>query len=85
MAPEQAIDIVYKRELILADDPQSKRDELAAEYRRVEANAFVAAEKGYLDDVIEPKETRVKLVNALHTLEKKRETRPAKKHGNMPL
>ncbi|MDD1769586.1 MAG: acyl-CoA carboxylase subunit beta [Methanomassiliicoccales archaeon] len=85
MAPEQAIDIVYKRELILADDPQSKRDELATEYRRVEANAFVAAEKGYLDDVFEPKETRVKLINALHTLERKRETRPAKKHGNMPL
>jgi len=85
MAPEQAIDIVYKKELILADDPQSKREELAQEYRRTQANPYTAAEKGYIDDVIEPRETRAKLINALHTLERKRETRPAKKHGNMPL
>ena len=85
MAPEQAIDIVYKKELILADDPTSKREELAAEYRRTQANPFVAAEKGYIDDVIEPKETRPKLINALRTLDRKRETRPAKKHGNMPM
>ncbi len=85
MAPEQAIDIVYKKELILADDPTSKREELAAEYRRTQANPFVAAEKGYIDDVIEPRETRPKLINALRTLDRKRETRPAKKHGNMPM
>ncbi|HXZ23768.1 MAG TPA: carboxyl transferase domain-containing protein, partial [Methanomassiliicoccales archaeon] len=85
MAPEQAIDIVYKKELILADDPTSKREELATEYRRTQANPFVAAEKGYIDDVIEPRETRPKLINALRTLDRKRETRPAKKHGNMPL
>jgi propionyl-CoA carboxylase beta chain len=85
MAPEQAIDIVYKKELIMADDPQAKREELAAEYRRSHANPFAAAEKGYIDDVIEPKDTRIKLINALKTMERKRETRPAKKHGNIPL
>ena len=85
MAPESAIDIVYKKELIMADDPQTKREELAAEYRKQHANPFAAAERGYIDDVIEPKETRIKLINALRTLERKRESRPAKKHGNIPL
>ncbi|MCU0861190.1 MAG: hypothetical protein MUE65_02600 [Methanomassiliicoccales archaeon] len=85
MSPEAAIDIVYKKELIMADEPQAKREELAAEYRRLHANPFVAAEKGYVDDVIEPKETRIKLIHALRTLERKREARPARKHGNMPL
>jgi len=85
MSPETAIDIVYKKELIMADDPQAKRDELAAEYRKQHANPFVAAEKGYVDDVIEPKDTRIKLIHALRTLDRKREARPAKKHGNMPL
>lgn len=85
MAPEQAIDIVYKKELIMADDPQTKREELAMEYRRLHANPFAAAEKGYIDDVIEPKDTRIKLINSLKILERKREVRPAKKHGNIPL
>ncbi len=85
MSPETAIDIVYKKELIMADDPPAKRDELASEYRKQHANPFVAAEKGYVDDVIEPKETRIKLIHALRTLDRKREARPAKKHGNMPL
>ncbi|MEM0449325.1 MAG: acyl-CoA carboxylase subunit beta [Methanomassiliicoccales archaeon] len=85
MSPEAAIDIVYKKELILAEDPQTKREELAAEYRRSHANPFVAAAKGYVDDVIEPRETRIKLIQALRALERKRETRPPRKHGNMPL
>ena len=85
MNPEQAIDIVYKKELIMADDPQTKREELAKEYRRLHANPFAVAERGYIDDVIEPRETRLRLINALRALERKREGRPAKKHGNIPL
>jgi acetyl-CoA carboxylase carboxyltransferase component len=85
MSPEAAIDIVYKKELIMADDPQAKREELVTEYRRSQANPLIAAEKGYVDDVIEPKDTRIKLIHALKTLDRKREARPAKKHGNMPL
>jgi acetyl-CoA carboxylase carboxyltransferase component len=85
MSPEAAIDIVYKKELIMADDPQAKREELVEEYRRSQANPLIAAEKGYVDDVIEPKDTRIKLILALKTLDRKREARPAKKHGNMPL
>ncbi|MDD1746493.1 MAG: hypothetical protein LUQ16_01895 [Methanomassiliicoccales archaeon] len=85
MSPSTAIDIVYKKELIMADDPQAKREELVAEYNKSHANPFVAAEKGYVDDVIEPKDSRIKLIHALRTLERKREARPAKKHGNMPL
>jgi acetyl-CoA carboxylase carboxyltransferase component len=85
VGPEGAINIVYKQELIMADDPQVKRDELISEYRKAYASAFVAAERGYLDDIIEPKESRPRLITALRMLEKKRETRPQKKHGNMPL
>ncbi|QLH74579.1 MAG: acyl-CoA carboxylase subunit beta [Methanomassiliicoccales archaeon] len=85
VGPEGAINIVYKQELIMAEDPQVKRDELITEYRKVYASAFVAAERGYLDDIIEPKETRPRIISALKMLEKKRESRPAKKHGNMPL
>ncbi len=85
MAPESAIDVVYKKDLIMADDPQEKRKELAAEYRKGHASPFVAAEKGYIDDVIEPKETRLRLIAALRALDNKRESRPAKKHGNIPL
>jgi acetyl-CoA/propionyl-CoA carboxylase carboxyl transferase subunit len=85
VGPEGAINIVYKQELIMADDPQVKRDELISEYRKAYASAFVAAERGYLDDIIEPKETRPRLIAALRMLEKKREARPARKHGNMPL
>ncbi|OPY33099.1 MAG: malonate decarboxylase subunit beta [Methanomassiliicoccales archaeon PtaU1.Bin124] len=85
VGPEGAINIVYKQELIMADDPQVKRDELISEYRKAYASAFVAAERGYIDDIIEPKETRPRLITALHMLERKREARPARKHGNMPL
>ena len=85
VGPEGAINIVYKQELIMADDPQVKRDELISEYRKAYASPFVAAERGYLDDIIEPKETRTRLISALHMLEKKRESRPTKKHGNIPL
>jgi len=82
---EGAINIVYKQELIMADDPQAKRDELISAYKKEYASAYIAAERGFIDDIIEPKETRPRLISALKMLERKRETRPAKKHGNMPL
>jgi acetyl-CoA carboxylase carboxyltransferase component len=85
VGPEGAINIVYKQELIMADDPQVKRDELISEYRKAYASAYVAAERGFLDDIIEPKETRPRLISALKMLERKREVRPARKHGNIPL
>jgi acetyl-CoA carboxylase carboxyltransferase component len=85
VGPEGAINIVFKQELIMADDPQEKRDFLISEYRKMYASAFFSAERGYLDDIIEPNNTRLRLIEALEMLDRKREARPAKKHGNMPL
>jgi acetyl-CoA carboxylase carboxyltransferase component len=85
VGPEGAINIVYKQELIMADEPQLKRDELINEYRKAHASVYVAAERGYLDDIIEPRETRPRLISALRMLQRKRESRPARKHGNIPL
>jgi acetyl-CoA carboxylase carboxyltransferase component len=85
VGPEGAINIVFKQDLIMADDPQEKRDVLISEYRKLYASAFFSAERGYLDDIIEPNSTRVRTIEALNMLDRKREARPAKKHGNMPL
>ena len=73
------------RSLGKAEDPVKQKAELVAEYRQKFANPYVAAERGYIDDVIEPKETRPRLINALEMLSNKRESNPAKKHGNIPL
>ena len=87
MGPEGAVNIVYKREIEKAAD--SERDALRAakveEFRERFANPYVAAERGYIDAVIEPAETRPKLITALHSLENKRDVNPRKKHGNIPL
>jgi propionyl-CoA carboxylase beta chain len=85
MGPEGAINIVMRRELEKAKDPAARRNELVAEYREKFANPYVAAARGYIDDVIEPHETRPRLINALSMLANKRDTLPAKKHGNIPL
>ena len=85
MGAEGAINIIFRKELAKAKDPEKRRMELVAEYRRKFANPYVAAEKGYIDDVIEPTETRPKLISALEMLVTKRESRPAKKHANIPL
>jgi len=87
MGPEGAVNIVYKRELEKASDSEreSLRQEKIAEFRDRFANPFVAAERGYIDAVIEPAETRAKIINALRSLENKRDTNPKKKHGNIPL
>ena len=85
MGAEGAINIIFRKELAKAEDPEKKRKKLVAEYRRKFANPYVAAEKGYIDDVIEPAETRPRLISALEMLVTKREPRPAKKHANLPL
>jgi propionyl-CoA carboxylase beta chain len=85
MGPEGAINILYRRELAEAADPQARRAELIQEYRDKFANPYVAASWGYLDDVIEPSQTRPRLINALEMLRNKRAENPPKKHGNIPL
>ncbi len=85
MGPEGAVNIVFRRELEEAADPAARRAELIAEYRERFANPFVAAERGYVDDVIEPRRTRAVLIGALETARSKRERRPPRKHGNIPL
>jgi len=88
MGPEGAVNILYRKELAEAKTEEARtalRAELVREYRETFANPYIAAEKGYIDDVIEPGETRARLINALEALQTKREDRPAKRHGNIPL
>jgi len=85
MGPEGAINILYRREIAAAEDPTALRAQLVQEYRDKLANPYVAAARGYIDDVIEPRETRPYLINALGMLQNKRDTNPPKKHGNIPL
>ena len=87
MGPEGAVNIVYKRELDKTPeaDRERMRQEKIAEFRDRFANPFVAAEKGYIDGVIEPAETRPRIITALRALENKRDSNPRKKHGNIPL
>jgi propionyl-CoA carboxylase beta chain len=85
MGPEGAVNIVFRRELEQAEDPDARRAELIAEYRDRFANPYTAAERGYIDDVIEPRRTRPVLIDALETALTKRERRPPRKHGNIPL
>jgi propionyl-CoA carboxylase beta chain len=85
MGPEGAVNILYKRDLEAADDAVAARAEKVAEFRDKFANPFVAAARGYLDEVIRPRDTRRKLIAALRNLESKRDRNPPKKHGNIPL
>jgi acetyl-CoA carboxylase carboxyltransferase component len=85
MGPQGAVEIVYRRELQQAADPVARRAELVAEYTEKYSNPYAAAERGYVDDVIDPAETRVKLIAGLEMLKSKREELPRRKHGNMPL
>jgi acetyl-CoA carboxylase carboxyltransferase component len=84
MGPEGAVNIVFRRELE-GDGEGARRDELIADYKARFANPYVAAERGYVDDVIEPRRTRAVLIDALETASSKRERRPPRKHGNIPL
>jgi propionyl-CoA carboxylase beta chain len=85
MGPEGAVNILYKRELDAAADPAAARAEKVAEFREKFANPYVAAARGFVDEVIRPRQTRRKLIAALRNLENKRDRNPAKKHGNLPL
>lgn len=85
MGPEGAVSIVFRKELEKASDPVRRKAELLAEFRDKFANPYVAAGRGYIDDIIEPSETRSRLINALETLVNKRDSNPTKKHGNIPL
>ncbi|MEQ1871171.1 MAG: carboxyl transferase domain-containing protein [Vicinamibacterales bacterium] len=85
MGPEGAVNILYKRELDAAADAIAARAEKVAEFREKFANPYIAASRGFIDEVIRPRETRRKLITALRNLENKRERLPAKKHGNIPL
>ncbi len=85
MGPDGAVNIIFRKELAAAEDPVQRKAELVAEYREKFANPYIAAERGYLDDVIEPRETRPRLINALEMLQNKRDNNPPKKHGTMPL
>jgi propionyl-CoA carboxylase beta chain len=85
MGPEGAVNIVYRRELAGAQDKEEVRARKTEEFRRRFANPFVAAERGFVDDVIEPRETRPRVIKALRMLETKVDAMPRKKHGNIPL
>jgi propionyl-CoA carboxylase beta chain len=85
MGPEGAVNIVFRHELTDAEDPEARRAELIEDYRRQFANPYTAAERGYVDEVIEPRRTRPMLIDALETSLTKRERRPPRKHGNIPL
>jgi len=85
MGPDGAVNIVFRKEISEAADPEETRTRLVAEYREKFANPYVAASRGFLDAVIEPHETRPRLINALEMLQNKRDVNPAKKHGNIPL
>jgi propionyl-CoA carboxylase beta chain len=85
MGPEGAVNIVFRSEIANSLNPEETRQKLIADYRDKFANPYIAASRGYVDDVIDPRDTRPKLIKALEMLANKSETLPAKKHGNIPL
>lgn len=85
MGADGAVNIICRSDIKRADDPDAERQRLIADYREKFSNPYKAAELGYIDDVIDPADTRSKLIGALRMLEKKRDTLPPKKHGNIPL
>jgi acetyl-CoA carboxylase carboxyltransferase component len=85
MGPESAVNIIFRKELDEADDPDARRAELIDDYKQRFANPYSAAERGYVDEVIEPRRTRPVLIDALATAQTKRERRPPRNHGNIPL
>ncbi len=85
LGPDAAVNIIHRRRIAEADDPEATRAELRDEFRESFANPYQAAERGFVDDVIDPADTRPKLIRALDALQNKRDTLPPKKHGNIPL
>ncbi len=85
MGPDGAVNVIFRREIAEAADPLARKAELVQEYRARFANPYVAASAGFIDNVIEPHETRARLINALEMLRNKQASLPPKKHGNIPL
>jgi len=85
MGPDGAVNIIFRNEIAGATDPDAERAAKVEDYRAMFANPWVAAERGYVDEVIEPARTRAKLITALRLLGNKRDSNPPRKHGNIPL
>lgn len=85
MGPDGAVNVIARRDIAAADDPDAKRQELVADYRERFANPYIAANRGYIDDVIDPRDTRSRVIDALEMLANKVDDMPSKKHGNIPL
>ena len=85
MGPKGAVEILFRKEISEAEDPAAATEAKIQEYRETLAHPFVAAARGYVDDVIDPRETRPRLINALDMLQNKRDANPVRKHGNLPL
>jgi propionyl-CoA carboxylase beta chain len=85
MGPEGAVNILYRRDVEAAADGAALKEARTREYREKFANPYVAAERGYIDEVIEPRDTRPRLIAVLELLRTKRDTNPPRKHGNIPL
>jgi propionyl-CoA carboxylase beta chain len=83
--PDAAANIIFRRDIEAAGDPEARRAELIEEYRKNFANPYIAASRGFIDDVIDPRDTRIKIVRALEVLRNKVDSNPPKKHGNIPL
>jgi propionyl-CoA carboxylase beta chain len=85
MGPKGAVEILFRKELGEADDPEEATEARINEYREKFAHPYIAAGRGFLDDVIDPRESRPRLISALDMLQNKRDRNPPKKHGNIPL
>jgi acetyl-CoA carboxylase carboxyltransferase component len=85
MGPDGAVSIIFRQEIAEAVDPVARKAELVEDYRRKFATPYVAASRGFIDDIIEPRDTRPRLINALEAFQNKRDANPARKHGNIPL
>jgi acetyl-CoA carboxylase carboxyltransferase component len=85
MGPDGAANIIFRKDIKASDDPASVRTEKVKQYRDEFANPYQAAQRGFVDDVIQPSLTRIRLCDAFDVLKSKRESRPPKKHGNIPL
>jgi acetyl-CoA carboxylase carboxyltransferase component len=85
MGPQAAVNVIFKREIAAAKDPAKKAEQLVEDYKEKFANPYIAAERGFLDDVIEPQDTRPTLIRSLHLLKDKQVERPHRRHGNIPL
>jgi acetyl-CoA carboxylase carboxyltransferase component len=85
MGPEGACSIIFRKEISSSANPAQKRTELVQDYKERFSNPYIAASKGYIDIVIEPKETRQRLISAFKAVRRKREVLPRRKHGNIPV